>query len=91
MNKTIVITVHNVNAFLNKNCFWLFRTFQPRPRRLLSADGKTLVNLWFIPHYTEVLLMFRNLEEKVRNASVTNKHGIVSQFSLKRNPKIYVH
>ncbi|XP_066543026.1 coiled-coil domain-containing protein 162-like isoform X2 [Hoplias malabaricus] len=41
------------------------RTFQPRPRQLLSADGQILLNLWYIPHYTEVLIMFKTLEEKV--------------------------
>ena len=36
-----------------KPCFFT-RQFRPRPRRLLSSDGKSLLNLWFIPHYTEV-------------------------------------
>ncbi|KAK7142769.1 hypothetical protein R3I94_012197 [Phoxinus phoxinus] len=54
------------------------RTFQPRPRRLLSADGKTLVNLWFIPHYTEVLLMFRTLEEKECHQALQNTMQIIS-------------
>ncbi|XP_067312201.1 uncharacterized protein si:ch73-242m19.1 [Pseudorasbora parva] len=54
------------------------RTFQPRPRRLLSADGKTLVNLWFIPHYTEVLLMFRALEEKECHQALQNTLQIIS-------------
>ncbi|XP_036398053.1 coiled-coil domain-containing protein 162 [Megalops cyprinoides] len=39
------------------------RSFQSRPRRVLSEDGRTLLNLWFIPHFSEVLLMFRALEE----------------------------
>ncbi|XP_051725343.1 uncharacterized protein si:ch73-242m19.1 isoform X1 [Ctenopharyngodon idella] len=54
------------------------RTFQPRPRRLLSADGKTLVNLWFIPHYTEVLLMFRTLEEKECHQALQNTFQIIA-------------
>ncbi|XP_052476177.1 uncharacterized protein si:ch73-242m19.1 [Carassius gibelio] len=54
------------------------RTFQPRPRRLLSADGKRLVNLWFIPHYTEVLLMFRALEEKECHQALQNTLQIIS-------------
>ncbi|XP_070651600.1 uncharacterized protein [Bos indicus] len=41
------------------------RSFQPRPRRLLSADGKVFLNLWFIPHPSEVLVMFKTLPEKV--------------------------
>ncbi|XP_077018695.1 uncharacterized protein LOC143685039 isoform X2 [Tamandua tetradactyla] len=40
------------------------RSFQPRPRCLLSADGKTFLNLWFIPHPSEVLVMFKTLPEK---------------------------
>ena len=34
--------------------YFFTRQFRPRPRRLLSSDGKSLLNLWFIPHYTEV-------------------------------------
>ncbi|XP_033619330.1 LOW QUALITY PROTEIN: uncharacterized protein Ccdc162p [Fukomys damarensis] len=40
------------------------RSFQPRPRSLLSADGQLFLNLWFIPHPSEVLLMFKTLPEK---------------------------
>ncbi|XP_052607475.1 LOW QUALITY PROTEIN: uncharacterized protein LOC128118689 [Peromyscus californicus insignis] len=40
------------------------RGFQPRPRSLLSADGRVFLNLWFIPHPSEVLLMFKTLPEK---------------------------
>uniref|UniRef100_UPI00403A150E coiled-coil domain containing 162 isoform 2 n=1 Tax=Danio rerio TaxID=7955 RepID=UPI00403A150E len=54
------------------------RTFQPCPRRLLSADGKSLLNLWFIPHYTEVLLMFRTLKEKERQQALQNSLQIMS-------------
>ncbi|XP_073645591.1 uncharacterized protein [Tursiops truncatus] len=41
------------------------RSFQPWPRRLLPADGKVFLNLWFIPHPSEVLIMFKTLPEKV--------------------------
>ncbi|XP_048209675.1 uncharacterized protein LOC125357064 [Perognathus longimembris pacificus] len=40
------------------------RRFQPRPWSLLSADGKVFLNLWFIPHPSEVLVMFKTLPEK---------------------------
>ncbi|XP_068933437.1 uncharacterized protein [Petaurus breviceps papuanus] len=40
------------------------RNFQLRPRCLLSSDGRTFLNLWFIPHYLEVLIMFKTLPEK---------------------------
>lgn len=47
---------------------WLDRIFQRRPRALLSADGRTVLNLWFVPHYTEVLRMFRMLDDSVRHS-----------------------
>ncbi|XP_076013621.1 uncharacterized protein LOC143006168 [Genypterus blacodes] len=37
------------------------RTFQRRSQQLLSADGEILLNLWFIPHYSDVLHMFKTL------------------------------
>ncbi|XP_063110059.1 centrosomal protein CEP57L1 isoform X4 [Cavia porcellus] len=40
------------------------RGFQCQPRSLLSADGQIVLNLWFIPHPAEVLLMFRALPEE---------------------------
>ncbi|XP_072499099.1 uncharacterized protein [Notamacropus eugenii] len=40
------------------------RSFQLRPRCLLSPDGRTFLNLWFIPHHLEVLIMFKTLPEK---------------------------
>ncbi|XP_076156269.1 coiled-coil domain-containing protein 162-like [Alosa pseudoharengus] len=53
------------------------RMFQQRPRALLSADGTVLLNLWFLPHYTETLLMFRGLEEKHMLAIASALHDIV--------------
>ncbi|XP_067884691.1 coiled-coil domain-containing protein 162-like [Heterodontus francisci] len=41
------------------------RKLHQRPRSLLSTDGRTFLNLWFVPHYSEVLIMFKTLEEKV--------------------------
>ncbi|XP_028251836.1 uncharacterized protein LOC114427829 [Parambassis ranga] len=38
------------------------RTFQRRPAQLLCADGTSLLNLWYIPHFTEVLLLFKTLQ-----------------------------
>ncbi|XP_023578090.1 uncharacterized protein Ccdc162p [Octodon degus] len=40
------------------------RSFQRRPQSLLSEDGQIFLNLWFIPHPSEVLLMFKTLPEK---------------------------
>ncbi|XP_053138724.1 uncharacterized protein LOC128339212 [Hemicordylus capensis] len=40
------------------------RSFQPRSRCLMSADGGSFLNLWFIPHSSEVLVVFKMLPEK---------------------------
>ncbi|TDG99230.1 hypothetical protein EPR50_G00207510 [Perca flavescens] len=37
------------------------RSFQHRPLQLLSAEGQCLLNLWYIPHFSEVLHMFKNV------------------------------
>lgn len=34
-----------------------------RPRRLLSSDGCHVLNIWFIPHHTEALVMFKALDD----------------------------
>ncbi|KAM9433885.1 uncharacterized protein ACWYII_017323 isoform 1-T1 [Salvelinus alpinus] len=54
------------------------RKFQRRPRRLLSADGRMFLNLWFLPHYTEVLLMFRTLEDSACSRALHHSLEIVS-------------
>ncbi|KAM3594364.1 uncharacterized protein V6R79_006445 [Siganus canaliculatus] len=54
------------------------RTLQCRPRQLLSADGKTLLNLWFIPHFTQVLHMFETLDVLARAAALHHTLQIAS-------------
>lgn len=39
------------------------RTMRKRPRRVLSPDGKNVLNIWFIPHHTETLIMFKTLDD----------------------------
>ncbi|KAI1895743.1 hypothetical protein AGOR_G00109630 [Albula goreensis] len=54
------------------------RSFQPRPRRVLSEDGRAVLNLWFIPHFTEVLIMFRSLEDTACHRALQQTLVIVS-------------
>ena len=35
-----------------------------RPRRVLSQDGRHVLNIWFIPHHTETLIMFKTLDDE---------------------------
>jgi hypothetical protein len=37
---------------------------QERPRRVLSEDGLQLLNIHFIPHFTEVLIMYKRLDDE---------------------------
>ncbi|KAG2468403.1 CC162 protein, partial [Polypterus senegalus] len=56
------------------------RLFQQRPRCLLSADGKMFLNLWFIPHFTDVLIMFKSLEETACHRALQQTLQIVAAF-----------
>ncbi|XP_052781335.1 uncharacterized protein LOC128217918 isoform X2 [Mya arenaria] len=40
------------------------RQMRKRPRRVLSPDGKHVLNIWFIPHHTETLIMFKTLNDE---------------------------
>ncbi|XP_045918386.1 uncharacterized protein si:ch73-242m19.1 isoform X3 [Micropterus dolomieu] len=54
------------------------RTFPHQPQQVLSADGKTLLNLWFIPHFTEVLHMFKTLNVSACATALHHTLQIVS-------------
>ncbi|XP_066569838.1 coiled-coil domain containing 162 [Amia ocellicauda] len=56
------------------------RSFQSRPRCLLSADGKTFLNLWFLPHFSEVLIMFKSLDRKACRQALHQTLRIVAAF-----------
>ncbi|XP_009892174.1 PREDICTED: coiled-coil domain-containing protein 162-like [Charadrius vociferus] len=65
---------------LKKNLAVDPRSFHPRPRSLLSPDGHTFLNLWFIPHPTEVLIMFKMLPEKAALRALHLSLEIVGAF-----------
>ncbi|XP_064633719.1 uncharacterized protein LOC135491668 [Lineus longissimus] len=46
------------------------RSLKKRPRRLLSPDGKHVLNIWFIPHYSEILIMFKTMEDDTCNRAL---------------------
>ena len=52
-----------------------------RPRRVISADGKLFLNLWFIPHYTEIMQLFSNLPLDESLAVLEQLTTIGSTFS----------
>ncbi|XP_072221575.1 coiled-coil domain-containing protein 162 [Leuresthes tenuis] len=53
-------------------------TLQDRPQQLLSDDGKTLLNLWYLPHYTEVLHVFATLDVPAHVEALHHTLQIVS-------------
>ncbi|XP_054846477.1 coiled-coil domain-containing protein 162-like [Eublepharis macularius] len=56
------------------------RSFHSRPRCLLSADGRSFLNLWFIPHTSEILFMFKMLPEKTGYRALRLTLQIVAAF-----------
>ncbi|XP_062825081.1 uncharacterized protein ccdc162 isoform X2 [Anolis carolinensis] len=56
------------------------RSFQPRPRCLLSSDGRSFLNLWFIPHPSEVLSLFRMLPQKTGYRALKQTLQLVAAF-----------
>ncbi|XP_019133387.2 uncharacterized protein si:ch73-242m19.1 [Larimichthys crocea] len=50
----------------------------PQRRQLLSADGKTLLNLWFLPHFSQVLHVFKTLDVSECAAALRRTLQIVS-------------
>uniref|UniRef100_A0A8B9BCL3 Coiled-coil domain containing 162 n=1 Tax=Anser brachyrhynchus TaxID=132585 RepID=A0A8B9BCL3_9AVES len=65
----------NISHFLQS-----LRSFHPRPHHLLSSDGLTFLNLWFIPHPAEVLIMFKMLPEKAALRALHLSLEIVGAF-----------
>uniref|UniRef100_A0A8C3C2A6 Coiled-coil domain-containing protein 162 n=1 Tax=Cairina moschata TaxID=8855 RepID=A0A8C3C2A6_CAIMO len=56
------------------------KSFRPRPHHLLSPDGLTFLNLWFVPHPAEVLIMFKMLPEKAALRALHLSLEIVGAF-----------
>ncbi|KAH9494550.1 hypothetical protein Btru_042420 [Bulinus truncatus] len=54
------------------------RVLKKRPRRLLSNDGRHVLNIWFIPHYTEVLVMFKTLDDDACSRALSFSVSIVA-------------
>ena len=53
------------------------RTLHKRPRKVLSDDGKEVLNVWFIPHYTETCVVYKNLNDEECTAALTYHVKIV--------------
>ncbi|KAJ8301243.1 hypothetical protein KUTeg_020230 [Tegillarca granosa] len=56
------------------------KTSRKRPRQLLSNDGKHVLNIWFIPHHTEALVMFKKLSDESCVSALSYSLLIVSSL-----------
>ncbi|KAK3774803.1 hypothetical protein RRG08_034892 [Elysia crispata] len=54
------------------------KVMKKRPRRLLSKDGRHVLNIWFIPHYTELLVMFKHLDDESCSRAMSFTLSIVA-------------
>lgn len=62
---------------IESSSFVLWRCFKRRPRFVMSEDGRSLLNLWFLPHPLEVLSMFRQLNDEEARRALTHLLTIV--------------
>lgn len=72
------VRLYRVTSPSFKHCGFIIKPSSdrtPQRRQLLSADGKTLLNLWFLPHFSQVLHVFKTLDVSVRrlNLSLTQQ------------------
>ena len=56
-------------------------TFKKRPRKLLSDDGKKVLNIWFIPHYLDLLVLFKKQPDEVSLAALKDSVRIISALN----------
>ncbi len=54
------------------------REMKKRPRRVLTPDGKFVLNIWFVPHQTEQLVMYKTLSDEECAAALTRHLEIIS-------------
>ena len=47
---------------------------------MLSDDGKHLLNLWFIPHFTELLIMYKMLDASACRLALTRHLRVVAML-----------
>lgn len=57
------------------------RSFKKRPKKLLSDDGKKVLNIWYIPHYTELLVLFKKLNDDQCCKSLRDSVRIVNAMN----------
>jgi len=49
-----------------------------RPRTVLSEDGSKVLNIWFLPHHTEILVAYKKLSDARCQLALSNHLVIVA-------------
>ena len=57
-----------------------YRSLKKRPRSVLTDDGEHVLNIWFIPHYTESLIVYKKLPDDKCRAALTSHLKIVASL-----------
>jgi len=55
-----------------------FRTLKQRPRTMLSEDGTKVLNIWFLPHHTDMLIAYKKLSDQDCQSALTHHLVIVA-------------
>lgn len=55
--------------------------FKKRPRKLLNNSGTRVLNLWFIPHYTDLIIMYKKQNDEQCVKSLTNMVNLIAPFN----------
>ena len=55
--------------------------FKKRPRKLLSEDGSKVLNIWFIPHYLDLVVLFKKQPDDVSLKALKDSVRIISALN----------
>jgi len=54
------------------------RTLRRRPRAMLSEDGTKVLNIWYLPHHTEMLVAYKKLSDADCHLALSHHLAIVA-------------
>ena len=49
-----------------------------RPRSVLSEDGTKVLNIWFLPHHTEMLVAYKKLSDQDCQSALSHQLVVVA-------------
>ena len=55
--------------------------FKERPHSVLSHDGTSVLNIWFLPHHSEVLTIYKKMNDVECRQALVNHLTIVAALN----------